>query len=102
MPIRFRCQYCEQLLGIARRKAGSMVRCPTCQAELLVPHKDQEGLAGPPGPALAPAPVPMPAPPPSAAAPAPALFERDDFDAILRGSVAPEQHRPLPAPPTPA
>ena len=28
MPIRFRCAYCNQLMGIARRKAGTVVRCP--------------------------------------------------------------------------
>ena len=30
MPIRFRCAYCNQLMGIARRKAGTVIRCPNC------------------------------------------------------------------------
>ena len=30
MPIRFRCPHCERLLGIARRKAGTPIRCPQC------------------------------------------------------------------------
>jgi DNA-directed RNA polymerase subunit RPC12/RpoP len=37
MPIRFRCAYCNQLMGIARRKAGSVVRCPTCAGQVIVP-----------------------------------------------------------------
>ena len=37
MPIRFRCVYCNQLLGIARRKAGTIVRCTSCQGQLIVP-----------------------------------------------------------------
>jgi hypothetical protein len=37
MPIRFRCAYCNQLLGIARRKAGTIVACPTCAGQVVVP-----------------------------------------------------------------
>jgi phage FluMu protein Com len=37
MPIRFRCVYCNQLMGIARRKAASVVRCPKCQGQVVVP-----------------------------------------------------------------
>lgn len=37
MPIRFRCVYCDKLLGIARRKAGSVVNCPQCSEKLIVP-----------------------------------------------------------------
>ena len=37
MPIRFKCVYCEQLLGIARRKAGTVVKCPNCAGQLIVP-----------------------------------------------------------------
>lgn len=37
MPIRFRCAYCNQLMGIAHRKAGTVVRCPKCAGELIVP-----------------------------------------------------------------
>jgi len=40
MPIRFRCGNCNQLLGISRRKAGTVVRCPTCATEVVVPHQD--------------------------------------------------------------
>ncbi len=80
MPIRFRCPHCNQLLGIARRKSGSMVHCPTCNAHLLVPAKD-EPPAAPEEPA-------RPLSDPVAPAAAPGLFERDDFDALLQFSVS--------------
>jgi hypothetical protein len=87
MPIRFRCQHCTQLLGIARRKAGSQVRCPTCQREILVPASSPGLGAGADDSVLdtgtqggeAPAGVPP-------AGAAPSLFERDDFEALLRGA----------------
>lgn len=37
MPIRFRCAYCNQLMGISRRKAGTVVKCPKCAGEIIVP-----------------------------------------------------------------
>jgi len=40
MPIRFRCVYCDKLLGIARRKAGTVVSCPHCAEKLIVPTPD--------------------------------------------------------------
>src|ERR1700722_11078853 len=40
MPIRFRCAYCNQLLGIARLKYGTVVRCPTCAGQVVVPNSD--------------------------------------------------------------
>src|SRR5262249_51120015 len=70
MPIRFRCAYCNQLMGIARRKAGNVVRCPTCAGQVIVPT---------PG-AVAPAPEPpRPAKSPRPAGGA-ALLEQGDFD----------------------
>ena len=74
MPIRFRCVYCDKLLGIARRKAGAVVNCPQCGQPLIVPTPEPE-------PAAATAP-PHPATP--SAAPG-RLFERDDFEAMLHG-----------------
>jgi hypothetical protein len=41
MPIRFRCGYCNRLLGIARRKAGSNTTCPHCGATIAVPTPEQ-------------------------------------------------------------
>ena len=46
MPIKFRCEYCRQLLGIAHTKAGSLVDCPTCGRTLRVPNVD--GTVDPP------------------------------------------------------
>jgi hypothetical protein len=66
MPVRFRCAYCNQLLGISRRKVGTVVRCPTCAGQLTVPSKDE--IAG--------------APQPEGKAAAP-LFERSDFDDLF-------------------
>jgi len=51
MPIRFRCAYCNQLMGIASRKAGTVVRCPKCAGEIIVPvpegHQPPEPGADP-------------------------------------------------------
>jgi hypothetical protein len=44
MPIRFRCAYCNQLLGIARRKAGTVVRCPSCSGQVVVPSLEEAGM----------------------------------------------------------
>lgn len=86
MPIRFRCHHCNQLMGIARRKAGSTVRCPTCHADLVVPEVEEES----------------PPPPPPAGAP-PLVFERSDFEAFLEAPVRqPAPPPPAEAPPQPA
>ena len=37
MPIRFHCRRCGQLLGIATRKAGTEVQCPSCTFPQTVP-----------------------------------------------------------------
>lgn len=75
MPIRFRCRHCNQLMGIARRKAGTPVSCPTCRGQVIVPQADEEAPpAQPPGR-------------PTGEAPAP-LFERSDFEAFLDNPVA--------------
>ena len=37
MPIKFRCQHCDQFLGIARSRAGAHVDCPRCGNVLRVP-----------------------------------------------------------------
>jgi hypothetical protein len=83
MPIRFRCSHCHQLLGIARRKSGQLVHCPTCNASLLVPATDE--LPAMPDELR---PSSDPAAPAAAPADPPGLFERDDFDALLRFSVS--------------
>src|SRR5580658_8551940 len=44
MPIRFRCGYCNRLLGIARRKAGTETTCPHCGYTLTVPEEGSEDV----------------------------------------------------------
>jgi hypothetical protein len=79
MPIKFRCKYCNQLMGIARRKAGTDVSCPTCNGQVRVPFQDEVF-----GPAAAAAPV----------------FERSDFEQYLQADVG---NQPVvAAPPAPA
>jgi len=96
MPIRFRCPHCQQLLGIARRKAGTRVECPTCRASVLVPGTDQLGAEA------LPAPVPSGTAPrvPTAPQPPPAeepLFERSDFEQLF-APASEEPGRRLPGP----
>jgi hypothetical protein len=68
MPIRFRCAYCNQLMGISRRKAGTVVRCPNCAGQVIVPSPAEQSV---------------PQQPASAPAPAPVLFEGSDFDKLF-------------------
>ena len=63
MPIRFRCAYCNQLLGIARRKSGTIVRCPTCAGHIVVPNVPTDETEGADESSL--------------------VFERSDFDELL-------------------
>lgn len=105
MPIRFRCVYCNQLLGIAQRKAGTIVRCTNCQGQLIVPE-----------------PLPDEPDEPSGTSPGNGtdggtaagtgeqpLFERNDFADLLQGfrenspsAVAVEPSVTTPPPPTPS
>lgn len=95
MPIRFRCAYCNQLMGIARRKAGTVVRCPTCSGQVVVPNPEAAAAAAPgPGPSAA------------GAAGAPPVFERSDFAELFGQTGEAEVPQPLQAsagaPPAPA
>lgn len=47
MPIRFRCAYCNQLMGISHRKAGTVVRCPKCAGQVVVPEEAASPEASP-------------------------------------------------------
>ncbi|QDV33508.1 hypothetical protein [Tautonia plasticadhaerens] len=42
-PLKFRCDRCDQLLGVSPSKAGQRVKCPKCGCGLVVP-----GPSGPP------------------------------------------------------
>jgi hypothetical protein len=121
MPIQFRCPSCDRMLGIAKRKAGSSVKCPRCAADVRVPAL--AGIAietnGPIGaaPAIPKEPKEPKEPKVSATAPAavvtakraaPAdrkvdsmpLFERPDFESLLNPAL--EKAKPEPAAPIPA
>ena len=92
MPIRFRCAYCNQLMAIATRKAGTVVRCPTCAGQVVVPNVQ-------PSAQQAPAKDKQPA--------AGAVFERSDFDELFQNPAAPPPATqppgfPLGAEPAPA
>jgi hypothetical protein len=39
--LRFRCYQCNQLLGAPPKKAGSVISCPRCKAELMVPAPEE-------------------------------------------------------------
>src|SRR5262245_20882701 len=86
MPIRFRCAYCNQLLGIARRKAGTVVRCPGCSGQVVVPSLQEAGLADKEQP--------------RAPAGAPGAFEGNELDKILEGAAGeqPSVIQPGPGP----
>ena len=40
--LRFRCFQCDKLLGVSPSKAGRVVSCPACKAELIVPEPESE------------------------------------------------------------
>jgi biopolymer transport protein ExbD len=46
MPIQFRCTSCRQKLAISRRKAGKVVKCPACAADLQVPTLEEAEATG--------------------------------------------------------
>jgi hypothetical protein len=109
MPIRFRCVYCNQLLGISRRKAGTIVRCTSCEGQLIVPEP-VEIEAAPDGHELG----HTSTEPPKSSAPvsSPEVFAASDFDAFLEplsqagaavaSPPAPLVQRPVNAAPSPA
>lgn len=40
MPIKFRCQHCQQFLGISRGQAGGITDCPACGRMIRIPDLD--------------------------------------------------------------
>ena len=40
--LRFRCYRCNQLLGVSFRKAGTVISCPRCAADLKVPRPEEQ------------------------------------------------------------
>jgi hypothetical protein len=105
MPIRFRCAYCNQLMGISTRKAGTVVKCPKCAGEIIVPSPDvPQATDEPAEQAVEPA-ADQPAPAP--AGPAAAFEEKnfeDYFNEAANGSVgasAPARTETAPSEPAP-
>ncbi|MBL8797741.1 MAG: hypothetical protein JNM56_27835 [Planctomycetia bacterium] len=82
MPIRFRCAYCNQLLGIARRKAGTVVRCPGCSGQVVVPSLEEAGLAE------------KTVNPQQATVGPPKPFEGNEIDKVLEGADEPSVVQP--------
>jgi hypothetical protein len=82
MPIRFRCVYCNQLLGISRRKSGTIVRCTSCEGQLIVPEpSDAPTEAGSDEPSVEP---PSVEPHKTEGSNSPGgVFDADEFDAFL-------------------
>jgi hypothetical protein len=60
--LKFRCYRCNQLLGATPNKAGSVVTCPKCSAELLIPVPELPAEEGAEVQAPEPSPAPSPAP----------------------------------------
>jgi hypothetical protein len=51
--LKFRCYRCNQLLAVAPSKAGTVVSCPKCQADLLIPGGENRAKAEVEAPAMA-------------------------------------------------
>lgn len=102
MPIRFRCGYCQKLLGIARRKAGTQTTCPHCAATITVPVPDvTEADLDEIGRLLTGAPPPTPPERPAAVSPGEQPLFEGDLDAVLGEGAAPRQRPPAKPKPTP-
>jgi hypothetical protein len=84
MPIRFRCGHCNQLMGIGHKKAGTVVRCPTCTSEVTVPQPNAKVSERPKRERQ------------------PDVFERSDFDEIFQVLSRPQRPRSLQAASSPA
>src|SRR5579863_4756553 len=104
MSIRFRCAYCNQLMAIGTRKAGSLVHCTKCHNALVVPKPDNgTGAASPPPSAAQNNPQTVPG----------NVFEHNEFANLFEQQTAPRPQAlqpPMfsadqpqsPAPPLPA
>lgn len=95
--LKVRCYRCNQLLAVAPNKAGTVVACPKCKAELLIPRPEQPPIDEPTDasvvslrsdtfPALAPVVGPSEAPGRVADAPPPRYL--DEIAALIPPEVA--------------
>jgi hypothetical protein len=84
-------------LGISRRKAGTIVRCTTCEGQLIVPDPDDPVGTEPAGTQNH---VIPPGPPPTEqAGEGGGVFEHSDFDAFLEPLGAAQQPAAVASPP---
>jgi len=98
MPIQFRCNYCNQLLSIATRKAGAVVSCPTCAARVIVPRHSDPAKIGQPAREIT-AKAEAGAAKEAAPKAGQALLEQGDFEDLLKGpEPAHDRPEPVPAP----
>ncbi len=90
--LKIRCYQCNQLLAVSPNRAGTVVACPKCKADLLIPRQetlskgdgdgDDPGLAGNPSSSVK---------APSSAAGSPsALSESSPFMAEIAAMIPPE------------
>jgi hypothetical protein len=87
MAIRFRCAYCNQLMAIGTRKAGSVVNCTRCHNALVVPNPDNgTGVTSAPAGAALPNPPTIPG----------SVFEHNDFANLFEQQAAPRLQAPQP------
>lgn len=104
MSIRFRCAYCNQLMAIGTRKAGSVVNCTKCHNALVVPIPENgAGVAPKQASASQTAPQTVPG----------NVFEQNEFGNLFEQQLEPrpqvlqpplfsEGSAPAPVPPLPA
>jgi hypothetical protein len=89
-------------MGISTRKAGTVVKCPKCAGEIIVPSPDEPQASDEPAPQPMEPAADQPAPAPAALAGA---FEEKDFEAYFNeaanGSVGTVRTETAPAEPVP-
>ena len=93
--LKVRCYRCNQLLAVAPNKAGAVVACPRCQAELLIPRPEPQQPAEEADPSIAalksgtfPALMPVTESPPSRREGAESASFLDEIAAIIPPEVA--------------
>src|SRR5437764_8883979 len=83
MTIDFLCDFCNQLMRIGRRKAGTVVRCHNCQNDIIVPKVENGAVDGPEDPRQTPA---------NPQAADRGLFEQTDFEKVFGQGAAAGPH----------
>jgi hypothetical protein len=108
--IKVRCYRCSQLLAVAASKAGAVVACPKCRAELLIPGPESElrasvsgtavaksrSTAGPEAPTFAEGLASLIPPDVAELRPEDLRVEAEFFESLTRPPVAPPGQEPFP------